>query len=1304
MPWTIATSNSEILAIHAALLPTNQILMFGGSEHNAAQNLSGDAADLDNSRLFNLNGGPLIETIGSPTTDVFCAGHSLLSDGRLLVAGGTKEWGGDHEGHGHNLNFLGDHASWIYYPRARDWQRVRDMNFEPGQTAGGGRWYPTLVTLANGESLAAAGHPFETDSRHNNDTPERYAPAADFWTLLTAERLDQGVRSRYYPRFHLLPDGNVFFVSPVSNACRIWNPFIGQTVGSTIGAPGAPLYDASWDFPSVLLPLLPEDGYRPRVMISGETQAKRIDLSQPNPSWQNTAARTGAAAGRRRRFACAVQLPTGDVFVTGGVNGGSSDADAVLEAEIYSPGIDWDTGQYTAAESWTSTDPATVRRNYHSTALLMPNGRVWTAGSSKNADAGDPGTVGELRIELYLPDYDGDPNRPQITAAPPSAGYGQTFEVRCPEAEQIRRVALTRCGSVTHAFDADQRYVGLAFQHGEGDRLLVTAPPNSRIAPPGYYLLWVLDQNHLPCQEARFIRICPQRLQLILDRSTFSTHEVQALGVPATAAVFPNALYVVLDGFLPSEAGNPPVTPTLSFTRPNGSAVPGMSAVLNRVLYEDDTVPPDIAQRITFVFNIRFTSLQAFNEIPAADPAQNITVRAQHGGNAEQAIMTLSKNPNPYMRDGEVHWLSTDVRVFTMRPGLTRAGVTHGSGATAPLTFIQQLLSTFNATPTDEDHPFFDITEDQQQSQLELASQVNGQPVFNFAVAKVRYRAPAGIDADDVRVFFRMFNVAATGLEYNGLLYARDGNGAGAAPLLGLVGGEIASIPFFAEAREADMRDQEDATNRKTIEGAGAPEVTAYFGCWLDFNQPAPRFPLTPPHNGSGGPFAGSLLSIQQLVRNTHCCLVAEIHYPLDPIPNGATPGSHDNLSQRNLVIVESDNPGTTATHTVQSTFEIKPSSIPIVVPQAFGFLPQGPVAAAGAPEQPPVALVQPIEAGPPEEPMAAVAPDPAEAEDEDEPMAAVAPDPAEAEPPAEAMAAVAPDPMAAVAPEQPAAIAPAPVAVAAVAATFPRVEADELMIRWNNLPRDSRVSLYMPDIDAREVVAAAAARNGPPVLLWREADTLICRVGDITYVPVPGPRALNIPGLITIELPPTVTYGQVFTVTIHQISGRPRKIIGSFQITIPVRSAAEILPKEIRKLSVLRYIGQSIPAGNRWYKIWQRLLDQIGDRVKGLGGDPDTVYPSPTGEGRPEDEDQVPPEPGDDKMVTVSGEIAQILYDCFGRFEGFVLETCDREYRFDSCHRRLEKVVMKACRHQLQVAVSFDRKRKVRRIVVDCC
>ncbi len=103
-----------------------------------------------------------------------------------------------------------------------------------------------------------------------------------------------------------------------------------------------------------------------------------------------------------------------------------------------------------------------------------------------------------------------------------------------------------------------------------------------------------------------------------------------------------------------------------------------------------------------------------------------------------------------------------------------------------------------------------------------------------------------------------------------------------------------------------------------------------YFGCWLDVNQDVPRFPAVPPHNG---PFTeaddpGGLKSIQELMRGLHQCLVAEIHYDLDPTPIGATPGSSDNLAQRNILFDDSDNPGGFAAHLVHHTFELVPSAI----------------------------------------------------------------------------------------------------------------------------------------------------------------------------------------------------------------------------------------------------------------------------------------------------------------------------------------------------------------------------------------
>jgi hypothetical protein len=188
---------------------------------------------------------------------------------------------------------------------------------------------------------------------------------------------------------------------------------------------------------------------------------------------------------------------------------------------------------------------------------------------------------------------------------------------------------------------------------------------------------------------------------------------------------------------------------------------------------------------------------------------------------------------------------------------------------------------------------------------------------------------------------------------------------------------------------------------------------------------------------------------------------------------------------------------------------------------------------------------------------------------------------------------------------------------------------------------------------------------------------------------------------LLSIELPPTVVKGQKFTVTGHQVSGYPRRIIGSFQLTIPVHTASEILPAEIRKLSVLRHIGESIPASNRWRPVWDRYLDEIADRVDGLGGNPDEVEPSPTGEGRPK-----PPDKPDRRAVT--GKVRRLLYDCFGEFEGFVLETCDGEHAFLSCAKGTEDVVWKACDSGLSITVSFtltqDKRMRIQKLALLCC
>jgi len=372
------------------------------------------------------------------------------------------------------------------------------------------------VALGNGEVMAFSGHPhepFEDDPRHNNDLPERFSASTRGWTIhstvvLTGDASGNG----FYPRVHVLRDGRVFIAMHIEGSTkRIYDPYTDELVGPDIADTGVGSYDNFWDGPSVLLPLLPADDYRPRVLMAAY-QPKIIDLGAAAPAWQNTVARVVGIPDRQ--YANGVMLPTGQVLICGGVSNSGADT-GVLQGEIYEPGIDWPNRIYSPSggpgpqPAWSVTpDSATVVRNYHSVAILLPDGRVWIAGSSKRAASGDPdnATIAEKRIEIYSPSYVGQP-RPTISASPDYINYGIPFEVETPNAAAIERVALIRCGSTTHAFDSDQRYVGLEFNHAGGDRLIVTAPPHSAVAPPGFYTLWIIDSEGRPCKRARFVNV-----------------------------------------------------------------------------------------------------------------------------------------------------------------------------------------------------------------------------------------------------------------------------------------------------------------------------------------------------------------------------------------------------------------------------------------------------------------------------------------------------------------------------------------------------------------------------------------------------------------------------------------------------------------------------------------------------------------------------------------------------------------------------------------------------------------------------
>ncbi|MBV9181519.1 MAG: DUF1929 domain-containing protein [Acidobacteria bacterium] len=182
-------------------------------------------------------------------------------------------------------------------------------------------------------------------------------------------------------------------------------------------------------------------------------------------------------------------LPNGKVLVDAGSAKDEDVTTASLQAEIYDP----------SSNSFSSAGSNVFPRLYHNVQLLLPDGTVLLAGG--NPQQG----VFEKHVEIYQPAYlfnsDGSPaTRPQWGSSPPtSLTYGQPFTLATPDAATISSVVLMKAGSVTHSFDMDQRYVGLAFSQGQiSGTLSVSGPPDSNIAPPGYYMLFLVNQSGTP--------------------------------------------------------------------------------------------------------------------------------------------------------------------------------------------------------------------------------------------------------------------------------------------------------------------------------------------------------------------------------------------------------------------------------------------------------------------------------------------------------------------------------------------------------------------------------------------------------------------------------------------------------------------------------------------------------------------------------------------------------------------------------------------------------------------------------------
>jgi hypothetical protein len=148
----------------------------------------------------------------------------------------------------------------------------------------------------------------------------------------------------------------------------------------------------------------------------------------------------------------------------------------------------WDPGSGT----WTTLASMAVPRMYHSTAMLMPDGRVLAAGGGHNG-----GAPNNFSAQVFSPPYLFQGARPSFTNAPDAAAYGAVFTVDSPDAPNIGSVSLIDLASSTHSTDMSQVYAELAFTKSS-TQLSITAPQNGDQAPPGYYMLFIVNSTGVP--------------------------------------------------------------------------------------------------------------------------------------------------------------------------------------------------------------------------------------------------------------------------------------------------------------------------------------------------------------------------------------------------------------------------------------------------------------------------------------------------------------------------------------------------------------------------------------------------------------------------------------------------------------------------------------------------------------------------------------------------------------------------------------------------------------------------------------
>jgi hypothetical protein len=456
--WEEVVGVPEVLMMHAVLLPDTQRVLFWGRTR-ADQSRIWDYSTPAGSYMLPANQPADDAALDENTSNMWSAEHTILDTaaGTVLIHGG-----------------LSPNKSFVFDPGSRVWTRV-------GDTAGD-RFYSTTLTLGDGRAATFYGGIAPSKSVEIYTHGVGWAPPIAMPVSMN--------HHHYYPWTYLLADGRFFIGGPHDPTHRfdLANPAAAEAFStihgnrSTSGEKGT----------SVLLILRPPD-YKPIVYIIGgntaatEKTAEMIDLSAATPAWSVL---PDLNIARAQQFT-ATLLPDGRVFIAGGVTGGADGG----PCEIFDPA--------NPGAGWVLGPNMKYVRTYHSSFLLLQDGSVLGGGAPPDAD---PPAV-YTPHERFFPEYS-DMLRPVISGAPASINYGGNFTINTPNSADVSEVVLLRAGTVTHGFNMSQRGIQLVISGVGAGTVNVGEPPQANLAPPGWYLMFILNASRVP-SAGRWVRVTP---------------------------------------------------------------------------------------------------------------------------------------------------------------------------------------------------------------------------------------------------------------------------------------------------------------------------------------------------------------------------------------------------------------------------------------------------------------------------------------------------------------------------------------------------------------------------------------------------------------------------------------------------------------------------------------------------------------------------------------------------------------------------------------------------------------------------